>query len=48
VGRHSLGEPALHPAGGDRDELGREGVRRRFDQEPAKGGDQAIGALGSV
>ena len=44
----ALRQPALHPARGDGDDLGRERVRRRVGEQLAQGGDQAVGAVGSV
>ncbi len=41
AGRQALGEPALHPARRDGDDLGRERVGQRIGQEPAEGLDQS-------
>lgn len=46
--RERLGEPPLHPPGGDGDEFGRERVRRRHGQQPAEGGHERVGAIGSM
>ena len=46
--RHPLRQPALHPAGGDGDDVGRERVGQRVGQEAAERLDQGVGAFSSV
>ncbi len=48
AGGHPLGEPALHTAGRDRDELRGEGVGREVEQKPAECVEQGVGAFGSM
>ena len=46
--RQALGQPALHPARRDGDDLGGERVGRRLAQEHAQRIDEAVGPLGSM
>lgn len=47
-GGEPLREPALHPARGHGDELGRERVGRRAGQGVGQGPDEGVGAIGAV
>ncbi len=46
--REPLGQPALHPARGDRDDLGGERVLGRIGEDGAQREHQPVGAFGSV
>ena len=46
--RHPLRQPALHPAGRDGDDVGRERVGQRVGQQPPERLGQGVGAFSSV
>ena len=45
---HPLGQPSLHAARGDGDDLGREGISRALSEEPGEGVGEGVGADGTV